>query len=139
MCAAYIHTATSQIFKNNLRSLTLSFLIFRYGEYPIGHPKIILDNFEKIDVNNHPYKGIIKCSVLPPKKLLHPLIPNRSKNKLLFPLCAKCGTERCTRRCTHTDEERTIHGEWVSLELYKAVELGYKVMIKNIRNILCIL
>jgi len=29
--------------------------------------------------------------------------------------------------CTHNDDERTLKGCWVSLELYKAMDLGYKV------------
>ena len=30
--------------------------------------------------------------------------------------------------CYHNDEERVLEGSWVSLELYKALELGYKLI-----------
>ncbi len=39
--------------------------------YPIGHPEISEKDFEPIKS----YFGVIKCTVLPPRKLLHPLIP----------------------------------------------------------------
>ncbi len=38
--------------------------------YPIGHPEIILKDFEPIET----YFGLIKCTVLPPRKLLHLLL-----------------------------------------------------------------
>ena len=31
-------------------------------------------------------------------------------------------------KCNHSAKERTLEGTWVSLELYKAVELGYKII-----------
>ncbi len=42
--------------------------------YPIGHPEIILKDFEPVES----YFGVIKCTVLPPRTLLHPLIPFKS-------------------------------------------------------------
>ena len=95
----------------------------KYGRYPIGHPIIVTENFQPW----HKYEGFIKCKVLPPKDLLHPVLPYRSNKKLMFPLCATCADTRQTTTCTHTDEERAIVGSWVSLEIQKAFEKGYKV------------
>ena len=41
----------------------------KYGKNPIGHPKIITENFEQLTKDNRPYEGVIKCKVLPPTAL----------------------------------------------------------------------
>ena len=48
-------------------------------------------------------------------------------NKLLFPLCRSCGQTKQTSTCRHTPEERVLTGTWVSVELEKALELGYEI------------
>ncbi len=57
----------------------------KYCSYPVGHPKIITDNFK----NESEYFGLIKCE-LPPKSLYHPLLPCKLLGKLMFPLCRTC-------------------------------------------------
>ncbi|KAJ8019081.1 hypothetical protein HOLleu_42562 [Holothuria leucospilota] len=99
----------------------------KYGRYPIGHPTIVTENFRPWQG----YEGIIYCRVLPPRKLYHPVLPYRSNNKLLFPLCAKCADERRLDDCKHTADERAIEGTWVTFELKKAVEKGYVVLNVN--------
>ncbi|KAL1280074.1 hypothetical protein QQF64_014674 [Cirrhinus molitorella] len=92
--------------------------------YPIGHPEIIYKDFQKLE----DYYGLVKATVLPPRKLLHPTLPYRAAEKLMFPLCRTCAEQQNqTLPCMHTDEERAIHGCWVSIELLKAVEKGYIV------------
>ncbi len=44
-----------------------------YDEFPVGHPTIITEGFEPITAQMKPYKGIIFCTVLPPRKLFHPV------------------------------------------------------------------
>ncbi|KAI2645089.1 putative DNA polymerase [Labeo rohita] len=93
--------------------------------YPIGHPQIIFKDFGNLEN----YYGLIKATVLPPRKLLHPTLPVRLSGKLLFPLCRSCAEQHNqTLPCMHTDEERAIHGCWVSIELLKAIEKGYVVV-----------
>jgi len=58
--------------------------------FPIGFPKIITENFE--DINN--YFGLINCQLLPPKRLLFPVLPTGIDNKLLFVLCKTCGENK---------------------------------------------
>ncbi|XP_041920140.1 uncharacterized protein LOC121684226 [Alosa sapidissima] len=46
----------------------------------------------------------------------------------MFPLCRTCAVEENqTSPCEHSDDERSISGCWVSLELMKAIEKGYIV------------
>ena len=54
----------------------------KYGEYPPGHPQIITKNFRPIDQ----YFGMVKCTVLPPRQLYHPVLPYSTQGKLMFPL-----------------------------------------------------
>jgi hypothetical protein len=96
-----------------------------YGIYPKGHPIIITENFDY----QKKYFGIIKCKVLPPRGLYIPVLPVNIDGKLLFPLCYKCAKEKnMESECNHSDDERALEGTWVSLELYKALELGYKLV-----------
>ncbi|XP_074661604.1 uncharacterized protein LOC141914236 [Tubulanus polymorphus] len=94
--------------------------------YPIGHPDVITENFRG-DISE--YYGLIKCSILPPRGLFLPVLPYRSGGKLTFPLCATCANT-CNQHdvCTHNETERVLLGEWVTLEVEKAISLGYKII-----------
>jgi hypothetical protein len=90
----------------------------------VGHPRIITENFEDIST----YFGLIKCSVLPPRGLFHPVLPYRTQGKLMFPLCNSCADACDQTPCTHSDHERAIQGTWCSVELEKALEKGYRIL-----------
>ena len=45
----------------------------------------------------------------------------------MFALCGTCLEEKRRAYCPHSDEARTIRGTWVTLEVQKAVTLGYEV------------
>lgn len=89
------------------------------GKYPVGHPEIISQPGHT-DINQ--YFGIAKCTVLPPEKLSHPVLPLRQNNKLTFPLCTACVQEEMNKLkkklldrswiCTHNDQQRQILGTW---------------------------
>ena len=66
--------------------------------------------------------------VLPPRGLLHPVLPYRTKDKLMFPLCKTCTDTLNQNPCTHTDQERAILGTWCHVELMKAIEKGYEIL-----------
>jgi len=100
--------------------------------YPVGHPTFI-------DAPGHtsisPYFGFVKCQVLPPYQLYHPVLPHRQGHKLTFPLCRTCvETEQpkpllqrsCV--CDHSPEERALLGTWCTPELNKAIEKGYQIL-----------
>ena len=96
----------------------------KYGRYPVGHPTIITENFR--DVSE--YEGLIKCKVLPPRGLYHPVLPYKACGRLMFPLCSKCCESLEQSPCQHSDEEHTLTGTWVTLELHKALQMGYRLL-----------
>ena len=79
-----------------------------------------------------------QCKVLPPKQLLHPVLPTRVDGKLLFHLCRSCAEMHNQGLCEHTDEERQFWGAWPTVELYKALEKGYRYVSAYIQYV-CIL
>ena len=72
----------------------------------------------------------MKCTADPPKALYHPVLPYKTRGKLLFPLCRTCA-DTCQDICNHDATERAITVTWTMPELNKAIEKGYKL-----RNIL---
>ena len=72
--------------------------------YPIGHPEIIFEPEGNIFQNF----GMAKCTVLPPYKLYHSVLPLRLNGKLTFPLfCTLCRgrneqTDARTKLCRHS-------------------------------------
>ena len=105
--------------------------INKYGLYPTGFPQIL---FQPEDQEINHYFGIAKVDILPPERLYHPVLPVRQNGKLTFPLCSACVTQEMAKPmhersnlCGHTPEQRMLRGTWVTLELQKAVEKGYKV------------
>lgn len=92
--------------------------------YPIGHPKVIVNNFAPLEE----YFGLMKCTVLPPRKLYIPVLPMHVGKKLLFPLCGTCATSFHTGYCHHKDEDRAITGTWFTEELKLAVRKGYRIL-----------
>ena len=68
-------------------------------------------------------KTLLKVRMLPPKWLLHPMLPVKlPSGKLCSTLCVKCSTEG-----EHTDMGRSIVGVFISPELGLAIEQGYRV------------
>jgi hypothetical protein len=95
-------------------------------DFPTQHPVIFRGEVCNSKNPKHIF-GLIKCKILPPTNLLFPVLPYRSEGKLTFPLCRKCVCERA-QRCTHGDEERALYGTWTSVEVQKALELGYRIL-----------
>uniref|UniRef100_A0ABM5FV71 DNA-directed DNA polymerase n=1 Tax=Pogona vitticeps TaxID=103695 RepID=A0ABM5FV71_9SAUR len=93
-------------------------------EYPLGHPKIIFENFEHVSA----YFGFVKAKISPPRGLFFPVLPTRVGGKLMFVLCATCAESRQRNPCKHTDEERALMGTWCTIELNVAIKKGYKVL-----------
>ena len=75
-------------------------------------------------------EGLIKCTVVPPTELYHPVLPFRCNKKLLLCLCRKCVLEQNTRgECQYfSDVESAISGTWVTDEIRMAVEKGYRIL-----------
>ena len=98
--------------------------INKYGKMPVGHPQIILFKPLQTYVPGQ-YYGFLKCKVLPPQKLFHPVLPFRTLDRLLFPLCRTCAELRQNEPCSHTEEERAITGTWITPEIDHAIQRGY--------------
>ncbi|KYN10289.1 hypothetical protein ALC57_17586 [Trachymyrmex cornetzi] len=78
-------------------------------------------NFDSVE-------GLVRCKVLPPRNLFHPVLPYRVRGKLLFALCRSCCEIFSQETCTHDrPDEREFEGTWVFCELRKAIEEGYLV------------
>jgi hypothetical protein len=103
--------------------------ICKYFKFPTGHPVIrVGDTCKNMDACLQ-MEGLIKCTVVPPKDLYHPVLPFRCNKKLLFCLYRTCVSEQNMRGpCQHlTDEERAISGTWVADELRLAATKGYRI------------
>ena len=78
------------------------------------------------------WKPGFKCKVVPPRKLYHPVLPQRIKvdsyEKLVFTLCKTCAETRNQNVCKHTDNQRSFIGTWTTDEVSKALEKGYKIL-----------
>ncbi|XP_060854979.1 uncharacterized protein LOC132932620 [Metopolophium dirhodum] len=95
-----------------------------YDHYPVGHPEKIF----KPKVYDKKWFGLIKCKILPPRNLYHPVLPVKIKmeksEKLLFPLCYKCAVDQ-KPSCNHSKNERQFTETWTTDEVNKALEKGY--------------
>jgi len=52
--------------------------ICKYGKFPVGHPKLYMGAV--CPPNCLDREGIMKCKVLPPRKLYHPVLPCNSNS-----------------------------------------------------------
>ena len=119
----------------------------KWKRYPVGHPRII--NGPDFPPLSEVF-GLVKAAVNPPSSLLHPVLGMKVNSKLLFTLCYKCALEgsqawcmscsvagrptcrkcrnlKTVRSCSHTTEERRLTGVFTSIEVEKAVSVGYTI------------
>ena len=90
------------------------------------HPIITQGVDECSEVRIESVFGLIKCKILPPKKMLFPILPFQTK-KLTFPLCRSCA-EKLEDFCSHDDNGRALYGTWTSIEIHRALKHGYKMI-----------
>jgi len=96
----------------------------KYCEFQIGHPTLITENFQSIEN----YFGLVKCSIIPPRKLHIPVLPVKVDGKLYFLLCFTCAKLKLTQ-CLHNNNERELTGTWVTLEVQTA---NYLIMVAEL-------
>ncbi|XP_031342123.1 uncharacterized protein LOC116170010 [Photinus pyralis] len=112
----------------NLDVCSLYPYVNKYGKYPLGHPRVLVTPEELHSCNLNTIEGMVKCTVLPPQNLYHPVLPYRCHGKLMFPLCRTCCETMNQGECEHNDDEdRRFTGTYVADELRKAISLGYVV------------
>jgi hypothetical protein len=95
----------------------------KYKRYPCDHPIIITENFDD-DFNS--YFGIAKCTILP-QNLYIPVLPAKINGKLVFTLCYTCAVEQ-KQECTHEAKDRALTYTWCTVEIQKALQMGYKIL-----------
>jgi hypothetical protein len=101
--------------------------ICKYFKFPISHPAFHVGD-DCLDIEAMIQKdGLMKCTILPPKHLFHPILPFRCNNRLLFCLCRSCAIQQNrSEDCTHvTAAERALRVTWVLDEIWLTVQLGY--------------
>ncbi|XP_054266921.1 uncharacterized protein LOC128989088 [Macrosteles quadrilineatus] len=101
--------------------------VCKYGKYPVGHPTIYVGDRECRQRGLN-VEGLLKCKVLPPRDLYHPVLPAKMNDKLMFVLCATCGDGQIQSDCDHESGDRALIGTWTMDEIRKAVEKGYVVL-----------
>ena len=97
----------------------------KYEKYMDGHCSVIMGLPDNTKISD--YFGMVHVRILPPRGLLHPVLPVKMDNKLLFPLCKTCAQQRNQEKCTHSDPQRELVGTWCTPELVEAENRGYKI------------
>ena len=88
-------------------------------EYPVGYPKIFLKH--QVPQTNEEWQrrgffGVALYSIVPPKKLLQPLLPFCHQGTLMFLLSNKRCVEKHKDFCQHDDKEWVLTGTWTTIE-----------------------
>lgn len=95
--------------------------------YPVGHPECLVGP-QLVGKSVDDIVGLIRCEIIPPKNLYLPLLPAKINGKLIFTLCRTCAESTQQDPCRHTNRQRALTGTWVSLEVQKAISLGYRIV-----------
>lgn len=103
-----------------------------YDQFPLGHPQIFCGTSPELQeiqkVYDGTWFGLVKCTVIPPRGLYFPVLPQVFHSKLMFVLCRTCTEElNQSESCHHTDKQRCLTGVWTTPELTEAVKQGYIV------------
>jgi len=104
--------------------------ICKYFKFPISHPNIHVGSACAYIKAWLKMEGLLKCKIVPPTNLYHPVLPYRWDKKLLFCLCRTCAHEHNAKsECLlRSDAERCLEGTWVTDEVQLAVGKGYKIL-----------
>lgn len=147
-------------FENNVQDLMYEDIISLYPSillckneefFPVGEYEVIRPGIDCGYVNAKQlvenFNGLAKVTILPPRDLLIPVLPYRTKQKTIFALCRTCvesfeiSTSWSSARtsvtccpyhvsvCSHNSiRERAFLGCWIIPEIKLAIEKGYKIL-----------
>lgn len=102
--------------------------VCKNGKFPIGHPTGVYVGDDCPNVEDLlTMDGFVKCSIIPPTNLYHPVLPSHTASKLMFCLCNTCAMEMNQGECRHTPQQRMLTGTWVLDEVKEACKMGYKI------------
>ena len=115
-----LHQVTGDEKIQHIDIVSLYPTVNKHEAYPIGHPEIIVADFKNV----RDYFGIIKCTVkAPPQDFLNfqnfPILPMTCNDKLVFPLCQKCATDKVQTSCPHEGADRYMEGTWCTPEIHQ--------------------
>lgn len=98
------------------------------GSYPYGHPTIYMEGDPEMPLAKD-WNGLVKCTILPPRDLFLPVLPYKSRGKLMFPLCRSCVEAEGDELCRHHDpKDRQLTDSWCAPEIHLALDKGYKIV-----------
>lgn len=98
----------------------------KYLNLPVGHTKIHVDCE---DIKTTLAKGLVLCTVLPPRDLYHPVLPYMCNGRILFCVCRTCAESGSQDQCSQERvSERALTATCVVDEVRLAVERGYRVL-----------
>jgi len=108
--------------------LSLFPYVCKYFKFPVGYTLIQVGDACQEKEAMLQKEGMIKCSILPPQRFYHPVLPFRCNGKLLFCVCMSCAIERnADGECAHENvAERSLTGTWVADEVRLTVQKGYE-------------
>ncbi|KAH7689649.1 hypothetical protein AAVH_40352 [Aphelenchoides avenae] len=104
--------------------------------YPVSHARVTVLDTPKVNwtsVSDNPYEGLLKVKVVPPRKTMIPVLPNKfDDERLLFALCRSCAMDLKSDipfdyECPHEDDERALIVTLPHIEINLALENGYKL------------
>ena len=75
-----------------------------------------------------PYFGLIKVKILPPQKLLFPMLPLKINGKLMFPLCHTCAENEEKRNCIFPSQSHILSHTWCTTELTLTINMEYDIL-----------
>ena len=110
--------------------ISLYLYLCKYFKFPIGHPVIHVGDACQDMQAMILKERLMKCSILPSRRLFHLVLPFRCNKRLLFCLCRSCAMEQNRNEdCMHeTVAERALTGTWVLDEIRLAVQKGYELV-----------
>ena len=70
----------------------------------------------------------MKVKILPPCKLLFPVLPVKINGKLMLPLCRTCAENEDKGHCTCSSLSCALIHTWCTMELTLAINMGYDIL-----------
>ncbi|EGT40659.1 hypothetical protein CAEBREN_18823 [Caenorhabditis brenneri] len=104
--------------------------VMKHEAFPIGQPENVEKKSLRVPLTHPshiPFEGFLSCRVLAPPDLKLPVLAAKVNNRLMFFLCRKCAEMENQHGCEHTLQERGFSGTFTTVELKKALSLGYKI------------
>ena len=99
----------------------------KYRTLPFGVPQEVSSDFD-YTLESYPDVGFAKVCILPPKRLLFPVLPARINKKQVYTLCKTCARDEQQSECKHNDEQRCLINTYTLVELKEALKRGYKIL-----------